>query len=317
MGSIEASFSSSPLPQPWVETSVIYSKALSAAAGCCCSCSSGGNAGLACATAATSLSLPATIVVPMTTKPLMISKIRELGDHINVLQSGKHLDEADQYLRTECLSKDPNGVHVPPFDHPAIWAGNATVIDELKTQISHFDSIVCSVGGGGLLIGLIDGLEKHHLLPKTKVIAVETRGTESLNLSIRKGSLSSLSAIESIATSLGALQVASRAYELSTKNDVHSVVVTDAEAACACVVFWQAENILVEPACGASIAMCLNGGLRDAYSHLSDAEFALLDIVILVCGGSNVTIEMLSKWVEYYGSEKEVESWFKSGKWVG
>lgn len=33
MGSIEASFSSTPLPQPWVETPLIYSKALSAAAG--------------------------------------------------------------------------------------------------------------------------------------------------------------------------------------------------------------------------------------------------------------------------------------------
>lgn len=253
----------------------------------------------------------------MTTNPFMINKIRDLGDHIKVLQSGKNLDEADYYLRSECLSKDPNGVYVPPFDHPAIWKGNSTVIDELKTQISHFDSIVCSVGGGGLLIGIIQGLEKHQLLSNTKVVAVETRGAESLNLSVRKGSLSSLVAIDSIATSLGALKVASRAYELSTTNDVHSVVVTDAEAACACVVFWQAENILVEPACGASIAMCLNGGLRAAYSHLSDAEFALLDIVIIVCGGSNVSMKLLNDWIELYGSEEEVKGWFQNGRWTG
>ncbi|RKF77570.1 Catabolic L-serine/threonine dehydratase [Golovinomyces cichoracearum] len=354
MGSIEKSFSSIPLPQPWVQTSLVYSEALSEAAGCKIHlkldseqpsksfksrgignllltylratsndklphyyCSSGGNAGLACATAATSLSLPATIVVPTSTKPLMIDKIRELGDHIKVLQAGKHLGEADNYLRTQCLSKDPNGVHVPPFDHPAIWAGNATVIHELRTQIPHYDSIVCSVGGGGLLIGLMEGLDTYNQLSQTKIIAVETHGAHSLNLSLRNGKMSRLNAIESIATSLGATQVATRAFELAQKNDVDSIVVSDAEAACACVVFWQAEKILVEPACGASIAMCLNGGLRAVYAHLSDEEFMNLDIVILVCGGSNVTIEMLSQWVEIYGGEKEVQGWFKEGHWVG
>ena len=39
-------------------------------------CSSGGNAGLACVVAARQLGFPATIVVPMTCKPLMLEKLR-------------------------------------------------------------------------------------------------------------------------------------------------------------------------------------------------------------------------------------------------
>ncbi|KAI0996992.1 hypothetical protein K3495_g11191 [Podosphaera aphanis] len=350
MGSIETPLSSTSYPQPWVSTPVVYSEALSTAAGCKIHlkleskqpsksfksrgignvlltslrspmtskiphfyCSSGGNAGLACATAATSLGLSATIVVPTSTKPLMISKIRALGDHIKVLQTGSHLGEADAYLRSELLSKDSNGVHVPPYDHPAIWAGNSTIIDELYNQIAHYDSIVCSVGGGGLLIGLVDGLDAYNLLDSTTVVAVETLGAHSLNLSMRKGELSRLSAIESIATSLGATQVAKRAYEVAQNKQVRSVVISDAEAACACVVFWQMHKIMIEPACGASIAMCLNGGLRSIYSHLSDAEFAQLDIVIVVCGGSNVTPKMLREWAKTYGAEREVHGWVTDG----
>ncbi|EPQ67890.1 Bgt-797 [Blumeria graminis f. sp. tritici] len=354
MGSIETPIPSTSPQNPWVTTPLTHSEALSTAAGCNIYlkleshqpsnsfksrgignllvssvrspnttstphfyCASGGNAGLACATAATSLSLSTTIVVPQTTKPLMIAKIRALGDRVRVLQFGKNLGDADKYLRSELLAHDPHGVYVSPYDHPAVWAGNATLIDELATQIPHYDSIVCSVGGGGLLVGLIEGLDTYGILPDTTIVAVETRGAESLNVSLRKGELLRLPAIESIATSLGVSQVAAQAFELAKANDVKSVVISDAEAACACAVLWQAENVLVEPACGASIAVCLNGDLRASYSHLTDREFSCLDIVIVVCGGSNVTTAMLGEWIDVYGGENEVRDWFVGKQWVG
>src|SRR5437762_9657824 len=126
--------------------------------------SSGGNAGLACATAARSLNLPSTIVVPTSTSPLMASKIRAAGG--SVIQIGETWKEADAYLRNELLPQDQGGIYVPPFDHPDIWSGNATVVEEVVAQMREDvhdgalpDILVCSVGGGGLLNGLVQGIE--------------------------------------------------------------------------------------------------------------------------------------------------------------
>src|SRR4051812_4728 len=79
-------------------------------------CSSGGNAGLACAHAAYSLRRPCTIVVPKSTSQMMIAKIKLL--EAEVVQVGEHWSEADGHLRNVLLKADPNGVYVPPFDHP-------------------------------------------------------------------------------------------------------------------------------------------------------------------------------------------------------
>jgi L-serine/L-threonine ammonia-lyase len=53
-------------------------------------------------------------------------------------------------------------VYMPPFDHADVWKGNSTMIPEIKAQLGDIvpDAIVCSVGGGGLINGIILGLQE-------------------------------------------------------------------------------------------------------------------------------------------------------------
>jgi len=280
-------------------------------------CSSGGNAGLACVTAATALNRPATIVVPMSTSALMVQKLKTLG--ADVVQHGMHWSEADAYLREELLKKDPGGVYVPPFDHPDLWEGHSSLVDEVEVQMNgEYDGLVCSVGGGGLFAGVMEGLERYGRLRggggrEVKVLVMETEGAESLNYSLREGSLRRLDKISSIATSLGATQVAGKAFEWGQRPEVTSCVFSDAEAAMACVEFADDERILVETACGVSIAPAYNDTLHTIlYPELSDEEFSRLNIVIVVCGGSNVTLKILESYREKYGSDERVVSKFHS-----
>jgi L-serine/L-threonine ammonia-lyase len=284
-------------------------------------CSSGGNAGLACVTAAIALQRPATIVVPFSTSGLMIKKLQDLG--ANVVQKGQHWHEADSWLRLELLAKDENGVYVPPFDHEDIWEGNSSIVAELEMQMSclgGYDAVVCSVGGGGLFCGIMEGLHKHGRMiggggKSVRVLAMETRGAHSLNLSLRAGQLSRLPAISSIATSLGATQVAQKAFEYGQTLDVTSHILSDAEAAMACVNFANDERILIESACGASIATVYNGTLRQIlYPSLTNDEFSKLRIVIVVCGGSNVTLDILDGYREKYSQDETVLRTFTSKK---
>jgi L-serine/L-threonine ammonia-lyase len=286
-------------------------------------CSSGGNAGLACVTAAISLRRPATIVVPMSTSALMVGKLKTLG--ANVVQKGCHWSEADTYLREELLAHDKNGVYVPPFDHEDIWEGNGSLIDEVEKQMADkggYDGIVCSVGGGGLFAGLMAGLERNGRLQSrqngphgVKVLAMETEGADSLAYSLRSQKLSRLDAITSIATSLGATQVARKAFEWAQRPEVTSCVFSDAEAAMASVNFADDERIIVETACGVSIAPAYNDTLHTIlFPHLSDSEFEKINIVIVVCGGSNVTLDILEGYKQKYGLDERVVKKFHARK---
>lgn len=276
-------------------------------------CSSGGNAGLACATAAISLNRPATIVVPTLTSPLMVEKLKMLG--ADVVQLGAHWSEADAYLREELLGRDEHGFYVPPFDHEDLWAGHGTMVDELEVQMSElggYDAVVCSVGGGGLFSGIMLGLQQHGRLEggggnRIKVMAMETEGADSLSLSLKNGRLERLPAITSIATSLGATQVCRRAFECGQRAEVTNCVLSDAEAGMGSVCFADDERILVEAACGVSVAPAYNGTLSLLlFPELSAEEFEKLNVVIVVCGGSNVTLQMLEGYRTKYAKDEIV-----------
>jgi len=270
-------------------------------------CSSGGNAGLAAATSAVALGSPATIVVPQTCSPLMIGKLKDLG--ADVVQTGANWGEADRYLREELLAKEKGrGVYVPPFDHPDIWAGAASIVDEIAKQMDgvQVDGIVCNVGGGGLLCGIMQGLEarKKTSLGKARVLAIETVGAESLYRSVEQGELVTLDKITSIATSLGAPRVAEECFEWTRRRGDALIcsTVTDGEAVMGCVNLLNDARLLVEVACGATIAPVYTGGLREKLGKgLSDEQWKEKNIVLIVCGGSNINLELLNKYKETYG----------------
>ena len=52
-------------------------------------------------------------------------------------------------------------VLVPAYEDPVLWEGHASMIEEVKAQLPEKpDAIFCSVGGGGLLGGVIVGCKR-------------------------------------------------------------------------------------------------------------------------------------------------------------
>jgi len=135
-------------------------------------------------------------------------------------------------------------------------------------------------------------------LPHVPVIAVETRGADSLSQSLHAGRNTTLLEITSIATSLGARRVADKAFELAQRPNVRSVVVEDAQAGRACVRFAEEERMLVEAACGASLSVCYEGILRKVLPELRKED----KVVVIVCGGNNISLSMLEEYRKVYGA---------------
>lgn len=243
--------------------------------------SSGGNAGIAVAYAGRHLSTPVVVVVPETTTERAKNLIQQEGAEVIVHGSSWH--EAN-VLALSLVRETDAFLH--PFDDPLLWQGHATMIDEVAHADVKPDAIVLSVGGGGLLCGVIEGLYRNNW-KNIPVIAVETEGADSFAQSVLAGYRIELPAITSLATSLGARQIAERAFNWSKQHPIHNVVVSDKVAVSACERFIIDHRVVVEPACGATLAT--------VYEHLAEIE-AFKSVLIIVCGGATISIEQLRQW---------------------
>ncbi|WP_421504784.1 pyridoxal-phosphate dependent enzyme [Erwinia rhapontici] len=242
--------------------------------------SSGGNAGLAVAWAGRHLGVPVTVVVPETT-PLRAQELLR-QEHAEVIVHGSSWQEANQYAQSLTGKQD---AFLHPFDDPLLWQGHATMIDEVAQSGMKPDAVLLSVGGGGLLAGVVAGLQRNGW-QDVPVLAVETTGAASFHAAQAAGKSVELAEIRSIASSLGAKRVCDQALRCAGEHPIHSLLVSDLAAVTACERFLDDHRVLVEPACGASLAV-----VYDQHPQIA----AFQNLLVIVCGGATSSLEHLQK----------------------
>lgn len=238
--------------------------------------SSGGNAGVAVAYCGMKLNVPTTVFIPSSSHPIYIDAIKSYG--AKVVVAGAVWDEAHQ--AAEQYAMENTAAYIPPFEHPQLWAGHATMIDEVIQQgLQTPDAVVVSVGGGGLACGVLEGMHRNgwHNVP---LIAVETVGADAFSQSLKAGRLVTLPSITSKATSLGAKRVTPRLMQWLTEHTIISVVVSDLEAEQGSRDFAKDQRMLVELSSGASMSLVYT-------SHPAINSFE--SILVIACGGINVS----------------------------
>lgn len=240
--------------------------------------SSGGNAGLAAAYCGRELGVPVVVVVPESTPSRARDLIRLEGSELIV--RGGTWAEAHEFALSLI---GPRDAFVHPFDDPLIWQGHATLVDEIAASGPKPGAIVLAVGGGGLLCGVLEGLQRNGW-SDVPVIAVETDGADCYARSVAEGRPVELAQITSVATSLGARRPCDGALRWAQRHEIHSVVVSDKQAVEAAIRLLDEHRVLVEPACGAALAAldCDTPVLQAASS-----------IAVVVCGGATVTAQQL------------------------
>lgn len=249
--------------------------------------SSGGNAGLAVAYASQALKIPATVIVPETTPTIMVKRLE--SEKATVIVEGENWDAADAKARE--IAEQKGFAYIPPFDNPIIWQGYMPIIEELKLQAVKPDAIVVSVGGGGLFSGIVQGLEAYGW-EDVVMITAETEGAASLATAFKENKRVRLPTINTIATTLGAKQICQQAFDLMQKHPTHPQTITDKEAVNACIQFANDHRFLVEPACGAALAVVYEK--REVLKQFNN-------VVVILCGGNGVNLDLLTKWKGQFG----------------
>jgi len=241
---------------------------------------SGGNHGLGVAYVASQIGIPAYVYLPKNTPPSKIKAFKELNAHTTLF--GEVWDETNpEALR---VADEKNITYIHPFDNVHVMAGQATIGAEIVSQLDKVDAIVTSIGGGGLIAGITSAIA--HLSPKTRIYGVETVGADSMAQSFHKGEITTLSAITSIANTLGSKKPGTRHFDIVKEYATDVVTVSDKQAIETLWEILNNEKLLVEPAMSCSLSAVIQGKI----DYQPDDN-----IVIIVCGG-NVTIQDVMQW---------------------
>ncbi|MFE7425113.1 threonine/serine dehydratase [Streptomyces sp. NPDC014646] len=207
---------------------------------------SGGNAGLACAWAARQQGVRATVFLPTLAPAVKVARLRELGADVRIV--GAEYAEALEACAEFAASTGALASHA--YDHPLIAAGAGTLMEEIHARIPGLDTVVVSVGGGGLFAGVATAA-RHHAI---RTVAVEPENCRALNAAVEAGAPVDVP-VDSVAIdSLGARRATALALHAARRDDVRSVLVPDSEIVRARRALWDQHRVAVEHAASAALA---------------------------------------------------------------
>ena len=240
---------------------------------------SAGNHAQGVALAAGRMNTSATIVMPKTAPEIKVSAVRRLN--ARVVLHGNTYDEARRFA--EQLGITENRTFVPPYDHPLVIAGQATVAVELLQQCERQpDCIFVPVGGGGLIAGI--ALHVKAASPEIKVIGVEHDGAASMHQAMTSGQRSVLDHVDIFADGAAVRQAGEETFRIC-RELVDEILPVNVDEICAAVkdIFEDTRSV-PEPAG----ALALTGLKKYVQREmLTDRE------LVAIVSGANVNFDRL------------------------
>ncbi|NBB84567.1 MAG: hydroxyectoine utilization dehydratase EutB, partial [Alphaproteobacteria bacterium] len=156
-----------------------------------------GNHGRAVAFAARRLGIPATVFLSELVPANKVAALEALG--ATVVVGGASQDAAFDAAHAHIAGN--GGVLVPPFDDPAIVAGQGTLGLEVLDALPDIDTALVPLSGGGLIAGIAVALKAAN--PAIRIVGLSMDRGAAMIESLRAGRPVAVEEVESLADSLG------------------------------------------------------------------------------------------------------------------
>lgn len=209
---------------------------------------SGGSHALGVAYAASVMKVPAVIVVTTRAPKHIAESCRLYG--AEVIVAGEVYDDACGIAMKIAEERGLTFIH--SYDHPAIVAGQGTVGLEIFHQLPDPDVILCPVGGGGLINGVMITAEAFR--PQTEVWGVEPEGAPAMTESLRAGKRVRLENPRSVADKLVTKEVGRLNFEMARRRIPRMVTVSEEQILHAMYLLMSRANLWVEGAAASALA---------------------------------------------------------------
>jgi threonine dehydratase len=229
---------------------------------------SGGNAGIATAAAAAALGVKCEVFVPTVCSPAKQARLRELGAQVVV--GGAVYAEALQ----ACLARQQQtgALLTHAYDQPEVVAGAGTLAREMEAQGGRPDTVLVSVGGGGLIAGIAAWFGR-----EVRVVALEPQLAPTLHAARQAGEPIDVPVSGIAADSLGAKRIGDIAWEVTQRHVGDALLLPDETIRAAQLWLWKQMKLAVEPAAALGLAALQSGAYRPGAQE---------KVCLVVCGAN-------------------------------
>jgi threonine dehydratase len=229
---------------------------------------SGGNAGIATAAAARALGVRCEVFVPEVSPEAKRARLRDLG--ATVVVTGAAYAQAFE----ACIERqrESGALLMHAYDQVEVAAGAGTLAREIEAQAGLPDSVLVSVGGGGLIAGVAAWFED-----RARVIALEPVLAPTLFNARQAGAPVDVAVSGLAADSLGAKRIGNIAWNVTQRHVKEALLINDEAIRAAQLWLWKEFKLAVEPAAALGLAALQNG----AY-----AVHAKEKVCLIICGAN-------------------------------
>ncbi len=234
-----------------------------------------GNHAQAVAYAAGMLGIHAKIVMPKAVPIIKEEATRGYGAEVTLY--GESFNDALNYA----LSQE-GCYFIHAFDDNDIIAGQGSIALEVLEDIKDIDAVFVPVGGGGIISGV--SLAFKAMLPKTKVIGVQTKSASSAYVSFTDKKISSVAPSTTIADGIAVGRIGEKTFEIMSKYVDEIMLVSEDSIAMAILLFLERKKLVVEGAGATTLA-----------ALIEDKERFRNKNVVLVVSGGNIDFTLIDR----------------------
>ena len=236
-----------------------------------------GNHGAAVAYGSQKLGIPATIYVPEDASHAKLDNMKLYGANIEFY--GSDCVESEKKGREDSLANSKE--YISPYNDLSVIAGQGTIGLEMEQQAEDLDSVVVSVGGGGLISGVSAYLKKKN--PSIRIIGCSPKNSAVMIHSMDQGKILDLESSPTLSDgTAGGVEKGSITFNLCCGLIDQTVLVEESEIIDSMVKYMSLEHQLIEGAAGTAVA-----ALRKIKNNIKGQR-----VGVIICG-SNISLGTL------------------------
>ncbi|MEO5951989.1 MAG: pyridoxal-phosphate dependent enzyme, partial [Chloroflexia bacterium] len=226
-----------------------------------------------------------TVLMPANSSKTKQANIRTYGGVVQLIDT---TTKSRALYTVDVLQDHPDAFYAPPYDHYRVVAGNSTLGREIfeKFGADGLDYVICPIGGGGLISGLI--MARDLLAPGVEIIGAEPLLGNDAARSLRSGELQSLDAEPAtMADGTRTLSIGNLNWEIIREGLRRIVEVPEDLIAAGLRTLYSAANLKVEPTGALSVG-----------AMLTQPEWFVGKRVCCVVSGGNVDTDVYVRVLE-------------------
>jgi len=241
-----------------------------------------GNHGLALAFALNRLGGPGLVFVPEGSEPSKVEAIKRFG--IEVRFHGTDCAQSEVHARE--YAAEHNQTYISPYNDAQVIGGQGTIGLELIGQLESIDTVVVSLGGGGMISGIAGYLKS--VLPNVRVIGCSPENSQVMIQSVKAGRILDLPSLPTLSDgTAGGVEAGAITFPLCRDLVDEYIIVSETEIKSALREFLSTHHMLIEGSAALAIA---------AYQKLPPG-LTSGNAVIIICG-ANIGVHTLKAALE-------------------